>query len=115
MAEVYSADGLICLTTRATQLTNPLRSPVMQKEPSTDQPLATRDDIRRLERDLIDLRLAVERNTKELSVQLTRIGQLQAEMDLVRSAWTKAKTLDVQTESDGDGTERRRGQRKPAR
>jgi hypothetical protein len=33
--------------------------------------------------------LLVERQTRELSVQLTRIGQLQADIDLIRAAWAK--------------------------
>ena len=51
----------------------------------TDEPLATRDDIRRLERTIEQLRQA-------LDVQFTRIAQLQADLDLIRGAWNKLES-----------------------
>lgn len=37
------------------------------------------------------LRLLIERQTRELSVQLTRIAQRQADIDLIRAAWSRLR------------------------
>ena len=61
-----------------------------------DHPFATRDDIRRLEQ-------LIEEMRHDLDVQFTRIAQLQADLDLIRGAWSKVK--------DYAGPERRRAAR----
>jgi hypothetical protein len=53
--------------------------------PPADQPLATRDELRRVERQ-------IENQQKQLDVQFTRIAQLQADIDLIRAAWTRVKS-----------------------
>lgn len=52
--------------------------------PPADQPLATRDDIRRLER-------LIDEMKRQQDVPFTRIGQLQAHIDLIRGAWSKVE------------------------
>jgi len=49
----------------------------------------TRTDIERLERQLAELKAAVERHDASLRMGLTRMAQLQADIDLIRAAWTK--------------------------
>jgi hypothetical protein len=53
-----------------------------------DHPFATRDDLRRLE-------LLIEQMRHDLDVQFTRIAQLQADLDLIRGAWAKVKPADA--------------------
>ena len=60
-----------------------LRHPVPENTP------ATKADIQRLERAIAELRAAVERHDTSLKMGLTRMGQLQADIDVVRAAWTK--------------------------
>ena len=57
--------------------------------PPTDSALATRDDIRRLEELIVALRKAMDRIVHDQEVQFKRIAQVQADIDLVRGAWTK--------------------------
>ena len=51
--------------------------------------LATREDIDRLSRAIVALTEAVDRHEASLKLGLTRMGQIQAELDLIRSAWAK--------------------------
>jgi hypothetical protein len=55
----------------------------------SDQGLATRDDIERLSRQIAELTAAIERHDKSLQTGLTRMGQLQNDIDMIRSAWAK--------------------------
>ena len=59
-----------------------------------DQGRATREDVERLTREIAQLREALERHDASLKMGLTRMGQLQNDIDMIRSAWTKlaAKT-----------------------
>jgi hypothetical protein len=50
---------------------------------------ATRADIERLERRLDAL---IEEFRKERDMHLKRIGQIQADIDLIRAAWARVKT-----------------------
>ena len=61
----------------------------MPAVPPTDSALATRDDIRRLEQLITAFQTAMDRITHDQDVQFKRIAQLQADIDLIRSAWTK--------------------------
>ena len=79
----------------------------MPASPAPDEPLATRDDLRRLESELAELRDAVARLLREQQVHFTRMAQLQADIDLIRSAWSKIKPPDV-TGASYTGPERRR-------
>ena len=65
---------------------------------------AARDDIQRLEREIQELRTVLDQHHRELAVQLTRIAQVQADLDLIRAAWTKVRAADVPY----SGSERRR-------
>jgi hypothetical protein len=51
--------------------------------------LATRDDIDRLSRQIAALTAAIERHDASLKMGLTRMGQLQADIDVIRGAWAK--------------------------
>jgi hypothetical protein len=51
----------------------------------------TRDDLRRLEQELANLRATVEQVVKDQQVQFTRIAQVQADIDVIRSAWSKVR------------------------
>jgi hypothetical protein len=64
---------------------------VTTHEPS-DQSPATRDDIRRLGRQIADLTAALERHEHELQLQMTRTAQVQADMDLIKSAWSTLRS-----------------------
>jgi hypothetical protein len=55
---------------------------------STDPPVVTRADIDRLSREIAELRDAVDRLTRAHQIEGTRTGQLQADMDRIRKAWT---------------------------
>jgi hypothetical protein len=57
--------------------------------PPTDSTLATHDDIRRLEDMIVALKKEMDRIVHDQDVQFKRIGQLQADIDLVRGAWTE--------------------------
>jgi hypothetical protein len=57
--------------------------------PPPDSAPATRDDIRRLEDMILALKKEVDRIVHDQDVQFKRIAQLQADLDLVRGAWTK--------------------------
>jgi hypothetical protein len=57
--------------------------------PTPDSPLATRDDIRRLEAMIVALKNQIDRVVHDQDVQFKRIAQLQADIDLVRGAWAK--------------------------
>ena len=59
-----------------------------QVSPSAEG-LATREAIERLSRQIAELKAAVERHDASLKLGLTRMGQLQADIDLIRSAWAK--------------------------
>ena len=61
--------------------------------PPTDSALATLDDIRRLEELIAALQAAMDRITRDQEIQFTRIAQLQADIDLVRGAWTKSPSV----------------------
>ena len=52
---------------------------------SPDPAVATRADIERLERQMADLRTALESHKKELLMQFTRLAQLQADVDVIRA------------------------------
>jgi hypothetical protein len=56
-----------------------------------DQPLVTRADIDRLVDAIAELTKSVERLAREHQTQVTRTGQLQADIDLIRAAWTRIK------------------------
>lgn len=60
---------------------------------STDHSPATRADIYRLERQVADLKAALERYEHELNVQVTRTAQVQADMDLIKSAWSAIRSV----------------------
>jgi outer membrane murein-binding lipoprotein Lpp len=62
---------------------------VQDRVTSADQPLATKADIERLSREIADLRAAVDRLTREHHAEVTRAGQLQADMDQIRAAWRR--------------------------
>jgi uncharacterized protein YejL (UPF0352 family) len=49
----------------------------------------TRADIERLEKQLADMNAAIERHDASLKLGLKRMGQLQADIDLIRAAWAK--------------------------
>jgi uncharacterized protein YejL (UPF0352 family) len=49
----------------------------------------TRADIERLEKQLADMKAAIERHDASLKLGLKRMGQLQADIDLIRAAWSK--------------------------
>ena len=51
--------------------------------------LLTRDDLRRLEKELAALRSSLEQIVQDQQVQFTRIAQLQADIDVIRGAWVK--------------------------
>jgi hypothetical protein len=59
--------------------------------PHASPGLATRDDIDRLSRELAEIKAIVERHDASLKMGLTRMGQLQADIDQIRNAWTKLK------------------------
>src|SRR5687768_5136019 len=65
--------------------------------PPTDSALATRDDIRRLEELIAALQRAMDRIVHDQEVQFKRIAQLQADIDLVRGAWTKITATGEET------------------
>lgn len=71
----------------------------MPAVPPTDSALTTRDDIRRLEELIAALQKAMDRITHDQEVQFKRIAQLQADIDLIRSAWTKIPPASEATES----------------
>ena len=50
--------------------------------------VVTRADMERLERQIAELRAMTERHEASLKMGLTRMGQLQADIDLIRAAWT---------------------------
>jgi len=85
-------------------------------DPPADSGLATRDDIRRLEELMGALQKAMERIVHDQEVQFKRIAQLQADIDLVRGAWTKTAASAEETTSAKRptfvGPERRRAARK---
>jgi hypothetical protein len=58
----------------------------------TDQSPAPRDDIQRLERQIADLKAALDRHEHELEVQMLRTAQVQADMDLIQSAWSTIRS-----------------------
>ena len=60
------------------------------------------DDKRRLEQLIAALQTTVDSITRDQKVQFTRIAQLQADIDVIRSAWSKLKPAD-----DYKGPERR--------
>jgi hypothetical protein len=49
----------------------------------------TRADLERLEKQLAEMRAAIERHEASLKLGLKRMGQLQADIDLIRAAWSK--------------------------
>ena len=63
-----------------------------ERAPDWAQASVTREDIERLASQIAELREAVERHEASLRMGLTRMGQLQAELDLVRSAWSSSGT-----------------------
>jgi len=65
--------------------------------PPTESALATRDDIRRLEELIAGLQKAMDRIVHDQQVQFTRMAQLQADIDLVRGAWTKMAAAGEET------------------
>ena len=65
----------------------------------TDSALATRDDIRRLEELIAALQKAMDRIVHDQLVQFTRMAQLQADIDLVRGAWTKMAATGEETQA----------------
>ena len=50
---------------------------------------ATRADVERLEKQLAEVKAAIERHESSLKLGLKRMGQLQADIDLIRAAWAK--------------------------
>jgi hypothetical protein len=59
--------------------------------PSVDQLFATRAETDRLAGQIADLRVAVERLAREHQIEVARAGQLQADMDRIRTAWAMLK------------------------
>jgi hypothetical protein len=53
------------------------------------QGLVTREEVERLSRQIADLRAAVERHDASLKLGLTRMAHIQADIDIIRSAWAK--------------------------
>ena len=51
--------------------------------------VALRDEIERLSRQIAELTATVERHEASLKMGLTRMGQLQNDIDMIRSAWAK--------------------------
>jgi hypothetical protein len=62
---------------------------------TADELFSLREDIRRLERLIADLTGIVQEVQKDQRVQFTRIAQLQADLDLIRAAWSKVKPSDA--------------------
>jgi hypothetical protein len=79
--------------------------------PPTDAATVTRDDLRRVAQEIDSLRGTVEQMAKDQQVQFTRIAQLQADIDVVRSAWTKLKP-ETRSSQTYAGPERRLTSRK---
>jgi hypothetical protein len=60
--------------------------------PDPSHGLAMRDDIDRLSREIAEVKAMVERHDGSLKMGLTRMGQLQADIDRIRNAWAKLRT-----------------------
>jgi hypothetical protein len=54
-----------------------------------DGSLAARHEVERLAREIVELKAAVERLERQNLTQITRVGQLQADIDAIRAAWAK--------------------------
>jgi len=78
---------------------------------SADEPLATRDDIQRFERQLAEIRATLKQVEHDQQIQFTRIAQLQADMDVIRSAWAKIESP-ISSDKQYSGPERRKTARK---
>jgi hypothetical protein len=78
--------------------------------PTPDSPVASRE-VRRLEQQLAELREALDAVLRDQQVQFTRIAQLQADIDLIRAAWSKLEDRDP-IDPTYTGPERRRTHRK---
>jgi hypothetical protein len=78
----------------------------------SDQPLVTQDDIRRLEKQIAALQALLDRFGHDQGVQFTRIAQVQADIDLIRGAWTKVTAPADRAGQPYTGPERRQKPRK---
>jgi hypothetical protein len=65
--------------------------PALLPDPSGDRRV-TAADIDRLSGQIAELTAAIERHETSLKMGLTRMGQLQADIDRIRSASAKLKT-----------------------
>jgi hypothetical protein len=79
--------------------------------PTPDSSVAPRDEVRRLEHQIAELREMLAAVLRDQQVQFTRIAQIQADIDLIRAAWSKLKEPDP-IDPTYTGLERRRTQRK---
>jgi hypothetical protein len=79
--------------------------------PTPDSPVASRDEVRRLEQQLAEIRETLAAVLRDQQVQFTRIAQLQADIDVIRGTWSKLKDPDP-IDPTYIGPERRRTQRK---
>jgi len=61
-------------------------------QPHHGDELATHHDLDRLTRQIAELTAAIERHDASLKMGLTRMGQLQADIDRIQNAWAKLKT-----------------------
>ena len=83
----------------------------MASAPTPDSSVAPRDEVRRLEQQLAELRETLAAVLRDQQVQFTRIAQIQADIDLIRAAWSKVKDRDP-IDPTYTGPERRRTHRK---
>jgi uncharacterized small protein (DUF1192 family) len=65
--------------------------PALFPDPPGDR-LASVADVDRLSRQIAELTAAIERHERSLKMGLTRMGQLQADIDRIRTASAKLKT-----------------------
>ena len=66
------------------------RPPSSDQQPiPSDQPLATREDVQRLQAQIAELVKLLDRVAHDQQIQFTRIAQLQADLDVVRGAWNQ--------------------------
>jgi DNA-directed RNA polymerase specialized sigma24 family protein len=54
-----------------------------------DQTPAMPEEIQRLQRQVADLQALVEQHGRDIQMHVTRMGQLQADIDLIRAAWLR--------------------------
>ena len=83
----------------------------MPSAPTPDSSVTPAEVVRRLERQLAELREVLDAVLRDQQVQFTRIAQLQADIDVIRGAWSKLKGPDP-IDPTYTGPERRRTYRK---